>query len=240
MNSEAHLDARHRGIGFKIGDAFPAEDPIARWATVLGMAANNTIYLNVRMIEGDLPPELNVYYFRLVAAHFFEAAEWLDTTRKAWPEVDELIRPLSPEGQELCARIVAHASQKHPLHARLQRSRGTLFHYPTMHPGRDEAGIEELANAMREAKDLDGWIEGGENYTSFRASFADDIAVQFLAENDEATREVMEELRGVVFDLVRFTELVLLEHLNRLSPEKLTVWKRGEPRPALRSSPPME
>ncbi len=27
------------------------------------MAANNTIYLNVRIIEDDLPPELDLYYF---------------------------------------------------------------------------------------------------------------------------------------------------------------------------------
>src|SRR5580700_4617310 len=46
--SKSHPDSRNRGIGFKIGDAFPADDPIARWTTALAMAANDAIYLNVR------------------------------------------------------------------------------------------------------------------------------------------------------------------------------------------------
>src|SRR5215207_905701 len=100
MSSKADPESRHRGIGFKVGDAFPAADPIARWATVLSMAANNAIYLNVRIIEGDLPPELNLYYFRLLAAHFFEAAMWLQQTRKTWPEVDGLISSLDEASQE--------------------------------------------------------------------------------------------------------------------------------------------
>lgn len=57
--SKAHPNARSHGIGFKIGDAFPAHDAVARWAIVLAMAANDAVYLNVRMVEGNLPPELN-------------------------------------------------------------------------------------------------------------------------------------------------------------------------------------
>jgi hypothetical protein len=231
MTSKAHPEARYRGIGFKIGDAFPAGDPIARWATVLSMAANDTIYLNIRLIEGDLPPELNIYYFRLVSAHFFEAAEWLQKTRSTWPEVDGLIRSVDQEAQERYDRIVSFASQKHRFHANLLRSRTTLFHYPVMHPGREEARLEELANAMREAADHDGWIEGGEDYASFRASFADDIALQFLSTDNNETVELMEELRGPVFELVQFAEAVLLAHLTTLPLDKTVVWEKGEPRP---------
>jgi hypothetical protein len=236
MSSKAHPDARHRGIGFKIGDVFAADDPIARWATVLGMAANNTIYINVRIIEGDLPPEHNLYYFRLLAAHFFEAAGWLQETRAVWPEIDELIKSLDAKSQERYDRIVAYARQKHLLHERLRRSRTTLFHYPTIHPAREEAGIEELANAMREAKDLKGWIEGGQEYASFRFSFADEVAVQFLAESDEATREIMEDLRENIFELVLFAEAVMYEHLKRVPPEKTVIWNKGEPRPNIQGA----
>jgi hypothetical protein len=91
--SKAHPDSRDRGNGFRIGDAFPADEPIARWATVLSIAANDSIYLNIRLIDGGLPPELNIYYFRLLAAHFFEAAEWLANTRNTWPEVEALSTP---------------------------------------------------------------------------------------------------------------------------------------------------
>jgi hypothetical protein len=77
------------------------------------------------------------------------------------------------------------------------------------------AGAEELANALREGEDLDGWIESGEEYASFRAVFADDVAVQFLAESEEATEDLMKSLRGPVFELVEFAEAVLLEQLSR-------------------------
>jgi hypothetical protein len=113
------------------------------------------------------------------------------------------------------------------------RSRTTLFHYPIMHADREEAGAEELANALRAAKDIDGWIEGGEEYASFRASFADEVAVQFLAESGDAAIELMDKLTDDVFDLVRFAEVVLFELLKRVPAGRTTVWKRGHPKPAL-------
>lgn len=233
MTSRAHPDSRSRGIGFKIGDVFPADDPIARWATVVAMAANNTIYLNIRMIEGDLPPELDIYYFRLVAAHFYEAAEWLKKTRTTWPEIDDLIRSRDAESQARYDHIVSFASQRHPLNERLRRSRMTLFHYPEMHPNKEQAGIEELANALAHAKDLDGWIEGGQDYASFRASFADEVAVQFLAENEAETRELKGQLKDPVFQLVEFAQAVLLAQLKRAPPAATTIWREGEPKPTL-------
>jgi hypothetical protein len=126
MESKAHPSSRDRGIGFKIGDVFPADDPIARWATVLAMAANNTVYLNIRMIEGDLPSELNLYYFRLVAAHFFEAVMWLKRTSKTWPEVRELVESLDEEPRARYKYLLTFTSPKHPLYPHLRRSRMTV------------------------------------------------------------------------------------------------------------------
>jgi hypothetical protein len=233
MESKAHPGSRDRGIGFKIGDVFPADDPIARWATVLGMAANNTVYLNVRMIEGDLPPELNLYYFRLVAAHFFEAVMWLKRTSKTWPEVRELIESLDDQARARYKHLLAFTSPKHPLYPRLRRSRMTTFHYPEMHPEKARAGVEDLANALREAKDLDGWIEGGEEYATFRAPFADEVAAQFLGESEEDTAELMGSLEEPVFELVEFANDVLLAQLTRVSPKKTVMWQKGKARPEI-------
>jgi hypothetical protein len=233
VTSKADPASRHQGIGFKVGRAFAAEDPVARWATVLSMAANNAIYLNVRLVEGDLPPELNMYYFRLLAAHFFEAARWLGETRASWPEIDRFVNSLDAANQERFEKIADFASQRNRFYANLSRSRSTLFHYPTMHPDRDAAGAEELANAMREVADADGWIESGEDYASFRATFADDVALQFLSTDNQETEELMEELRGPVFELVEFTEAVLLAHLKSLDLDATIVWKKGEPRPEI-------
>jgi hypothetical protein len=231
MTSKADPASRSRGIGFRIGDIFSADDTIARWATVVAMAANNTIYLNVRMIEGDLPPELHTYYFKLLAGHFFEAADWLMKSRKLNADVDRFVSGLDQEAQDRYERIVALASQKHPLHDRLRRSRATLFHYPDIHPDKHNAGAEELGAALEEAKDLEGWIEGGEDYASFRATFADEVALQFLAKSEAEMRDVIEQLRDPVFELVEFAEAVLLAHLKRKSPLKTTIWGRGQARP---------
>ena len=147
--------------------------------------------------------------------------------------VAELIKSLDQQAQERYDHLVAFASQKHALHDRLRRSRMTLFHYPVMHPGKEQAGAEELANALRAARDLVGWIESGEDYASFRAVFADDVAVQLLAESNEATEEIMETLREPVFELVEFAEAVLLEQLKRAPPDKTTIWPAGEPKPEI-------
>jgi hypothetical protein len=231
--SMAHPDSRQRGIAFMIGDAFPADDAIARWATVLAMAANDAVYINVRMIEGDLPPELMVYYFRLVASHFIEAVEWIRKTRRTWPEVDEFIRSLDRDSQARCDRLLAFADKAHPLYETLRRSRNTLFHYPLMHPEREKAGAEELANALNEAKELQGWIEHGEPYASFRATFADTVALQILSTSEEETAALADQLKGPVFELVKFTTDVLLAQLKRTPPQKTQLWRRGEPRPEI-------
>jgi hypothetical protein len=117
--------------------------------------------------------------------------------------------------------------------ASLRRSRATLFHYPTLHLEKDKAGTEDLANAMREARNLDGWIEGGDDYASFWAVFADEVALQFLADSEEATSEVARELEGPVFELVEFAEAALLAQLKRVSPNKTTIWRKGHTKPNL-------
>jgi len=238
--SKAHPDARHRGIGFKIGDAFPADSTLARWATALAMGANYSVYLNVRLVEGNLPPEANLYYFRLIAGHFLEAAIWLQETRKQIPEVKEFISGLAAEDQERFENIAAFASQKHPLHKRLKESRSTHFHFPEINVNRDAAGQEELANAMREAASLEGWIEDGKDYASFRAAFADEIAVQFVTTSNEETVEILNALRGPVFELVEFTTAVLLAYLKTLPKKAIVIWEEGKVRPRVPGAEPVD
>jgi hypothetical protein len=174
---------------------------------------------------------LNVYYFRLVSSHFIEAVDWIGRTRHTWPLIDEFIRSLDEDSQARCDRLLAFTDRKHPLYERLRRSRNTLFHYPVMHPERERAGVEELANALNDAKDLDGWIEDGGHYATFRATFADTVALQFLAGSEEETVKLAEQLEGPVFELVQFTTDVLLAQLKRTPAHKPRLWRQGEPKP---------
>jgi hypothetical protein len=127
------------------------------------------------------------------------------------------------EAQEAYDRLVGFASYAHPLRSVLKRSRVTLFHYPEMHPAREAAGQEELAKAMNDAAEIRSSISGGKDYASFRALFADEIALQFLASDEQETEQLMEQLRQPMLDLVQLAERVLLEHLKRYPPGATTV-----------------
>lgn len=214
MTSKTTPEARHKGMRFRIGEVFAADDPIARWTTVLSIAANDVTYVNVRMIEGDLEPALDLYYFRLAAAHFIEACDWLEKTPKHWPQLREFIATLPDDARAKLDRLQAFSSQRHPLNATLSRSRDTLFHYPDIQPEKERAGREEMANALAEAADITSTIEGGDDYASFRACYADEVAVQLVAPEQEELEHLLEELRGPMFELVEFAEAVLLAFLT--------------------------
>jgi hypothetical protein len=231
--SKAHPDSRDRGIGFRIGDAFPADDPVARWVTVLAMAANQTIYLKVRVIEGDLPAEVDSYYVRLMASHLLEVAQWITDACKHSPEIDEFIQSLDEEALGLCDRIGAYASQKHDLNETLLRCRNTLFHYPEIHPDKQRAGQEEIANALIEVKDLPGWFEQGDIFATFRATFADEIAARFISDDSDGVALLEQELEDPMIELVVFAEKVILAYLMKLPRETTVLWRPGTPKPTI-------
>lgn len=60
-----------------------------------------------------------------------------------------------------------------------------------------ESRAEDLANALDDAKDLDGWIDDGGHYATFRATFADTVALQFLTGSEEETIELADQLEGL-------------------------------------------
>jgi hypothetical protein len=234
--SKIDAHARKRSLRFRIGDVFDANDPIARWVTVLAMAMNNTIYVNVRLLEGDgrpetgqaLPPELNLYYFRLLASHFYEAVIWLHETRDAWPEIRGFVDTLDARSQHHYETLVAFADTSHVLHPQLRRCRLSMFHYPRMNQEQERRGIEDLANAMREAADIEGAIEGGEDYASFRATFADEIGTQFLAPTFEEAKQVFEGLQQPMIELAEFGEAALLAHLKRTDRKKIVMGRAAD------------
>ncbi|MGH2879253.1 MAG: hypothetical protein ACRDK4_06590 [Solirubrobacteraceae bacterium] len=102
-----------------------------------------------------------------------------------------------------------------------------------MHPEKERAGAEELANALTDAKDLEGWIEDGGHYATFRATFADTVALRFLTGSEEDTIELTDQRNVPVFELVEFAMAVLLAQLKRTPKHKTQFWRQGEPRPEI-------
>jgi hypothetical protein len=207
---------RSREVRFKIGDAFPAEKPLARWAAVVAMALNDVLYVNSRIIDPDAPPEQHMFYLRLAASQSWEFAEFVRDTRRWWPEVDEFLASLPASVQADLETLLAPLQQSHPAHARLQRLRNMIFHYPQVHPHQAQRGVEPLEHAMREAAELEGQIVAGKRLGATRALFADEIAVNLMGTSHDVLVELLQILRPVVQALLRFCEAALNAYLRGL------------------------
>ena len=79
-------------IRFKIGDAFPASDPVARFITGLAMISNDWLRSVEDMfkLEGDTPEEIGrrASLFRRQVALVHEAATFITDARRMfrrWP-----------------------------------------------------------------------------------------------------------------------------------------------------------
>lgn len=77
-------------IRFKIGDAFPASDPVARFLTGLAMISNDWLRSIEEMLKlGDAPEEVGrrISLFRRQAALVHEAATFISDARRMFPQV---------------------------------------------------------------------------------------------------------------------------------------------------------
>jgi hypothetical protein len=78
-------------LRFTIGDAFPADDPVARFVTVLAMMSNDWLRLVKQMLASDDDPGeadaagLLVMSFRFQAALHAEAAGFIGDARRISP-----------------------------------------------------------------------------------------------------------------------------------------------------------
>jgi hypothetical protein len=161
---------------FWIGEAFPANDPVARFVTVLAMMSNDILRLIEPLIkiadsQADAPGA-RVAYVRYQAAVVYEAGKFLAESRKRFPEIDGFVKTL-PGGEALYSLIV------NPENAWLKDHRDVTFHYPELSRDKANAGNEEVANALvaaaRSVSRIDFFSEH-----DVRFSFADEVAVQSM------------------------------------------------------------
>jgi len=151
-------------LRFRIGDAFPADDPIARFITVLAMISNDWLRLLRDMLdleESDWDADgRRVLLFRLQAAAHHEAATFIADTRRRFPAVDKFIDGLEDEAIQECEVITGgiNAASAHYLGDWIGRHRHVTFHYPEMHPEKAEHGKEEITEALQAAAELEGTI----------------------------------------------------------------------------------
>src|SRR3712207_5178630 len=94
---------------FKIGDAFPAGDPVARFITGLAMISNEWLrsITDLFSLEGDTPEEMGrrISLFRRQAALIHEAATFISDALRRFPEVSRFVDGLDAKARDGCERV---------------------------------------------------------------------------------------------------------------------------------------
>jgi hypothetical protein len=204
-------------LRFQIGDAFPAEDPIARWLTGLAMASND-FFRMFRWVECAELVGTQVLAFRIQAAAIFEAATHLGDTLRLVPEVKAFVDRLPPDAANERDRVLAAVDKnsEHYIGDWAEPHRNVTFHYPEMHPAKAEHGQSEIQQALELAAHLRSSISYGESPITVRFEFADEVAVQWLPEATPDDPAAVEALRDAGVALAKFAQRAIGAYLEEL------------------------
>jgi hypothetical protein len=118
-------------LRFRVGDALPADDPLARFILVVSMGLNDNSLANTRFVNTDEEYEL-LYFFRLASGHLHELANRLRVAHEEWPEVQKFVAGLDKRHRDDFAAIVQLAEPKNDTGEKLGRIRNEFFHYPDL------------------------------------------------------------------------------------------------------------
>lgn len=218
-------------IRFKIGDAFPAHDPVARFVTGLAMISNDWLrsFEDLLGLEGDTHEETGrrVSLFRRQAALVHEAAVFITDARRMFPQVAAFVDGLEPEARHGCEHVIAavdRGSDKY-LGDWLEGHRNVTHHYPKMHPAAAEHGREEMANALADAADIESTIDSGRRFGDARFRYADEIGVQLLPSIEDTSW--VERLRDTAMALAEFAQRAARAYLQTRPDGTFTVDSNG-------------
>jgi len=205
---------------FRIGDAFPADDPLARFIVAVSLAMNDNILANSLFVKAEKPYE-HVYFFNLASSHLFEAAEMLRQAHREWQEVQGFVATLETEHQEDFSRMSALADPAAGWPAnRLKTLRNSFFHYLRLDRAAADVGKLPVIEGLRGIAQERGRvvIEAESVLTGIRSIFADDVLVNTLAADYEDGE--LEKLVGALphyqGSLNRFGQAALGRYLRNL------------------------
>ena len=227
-------------IRFKVSEAFPADDQLARWMTVCTMAFNDLLVVNALLFprlkeEIVSGPDEIVYLGRVAAAHLFEAATFLRKSDRI-PAIQEFIADFDDEAAQAAYRELLEIGDggSGEFYERLKHARNKSFHYQELFVG-DHEQHESVRKALAayaqdEAEDPDkrGQISDiPPPLTGFRADFAYDIASEMTLPEDTET-EYPEFVRAVSNHIAKFAAFAK-EALNTYTVLKgAEVWEVEE------------
>ena len=211
---------------FRIGDAFPADDPVSRFVMRLSMALGDIRVAIDYAVREEQPDHERLYFVRLAAMHLRELVLLIDppdapvqpvpcpTCGKpeprqeiTLPDLEALIAATNPPAERVDelrrARVrvvnaLAERLELRPvlLRQELRRLRNGFAHYH-----RDRGSEEALTDAMERAAELEGRYLVRRH--TLRAQYADDVAANLVHPfPDEEADEMGRELHGHIVGLL--------------------------------------
>jgi hypothetical protein len=215
--------SEHSGIRFKIGEAFPPEDPLARWMTICAMALNDLLYVN-RHLFPRLKEEIesedyeNVYFARLAGAHLFEVGKFLEKSDRI-EVVREFVRGLTDDEQAAYEKVKSVGPRGTSEFAeQLETARNQFFHYSELVQLAEDH--EALKTAMNKIAGEEGEIEdGGVPITNFRATFADGVGVRLSIPDPPDREEFVSDISEHIAAYLKFAFAAIPAYVQRLPGE---------------------
>jgi len=182
---------------FRFGDAFPADDPLARFVVVVALGLNDNTLSHTRLVAAEEAYE-RLYFFHLASGHLFGLADELSRAHEEWSEIRAFVATLDEQYRNDFDAIVGLASSDDTTGTRLRAIRNRFFHYPSLRRRSAERGWLPLQRALRDLSELDAEVRAGAGGLGggIRALFADDVLVNLM------TREIDEdEIAGLLATL---------------------------------------
>lgn len=189
---------------FKIGEAFPIDNPVAVFIVAMSAAWNDLLTVSKWLTGGDdnAPNQFDVsdverlYLLRLTLAQVHEVRASVKHARND-DAVVEFLEALPAQAKNDLARVMTINTREAPwVRATVEYVRNQTNHYAGLH------GWDDLMWAIKRAADVDGEIEmRNPKLVGMRLKFADSVVNQHLsrkwpecakdpdAELDEATIE---------------------------------------------------
>lgn len=203
-----------------MGDAFPADDAIARWVMNLSIALGDLRIVAKYATRAEQPVHERIYFVRIFASHLREVAKLVVLDYEQRAEIRAFVEGLPQDARDAREAVVERLNDTFDhrpdviVWEDIKRVRDDTFHYASDGPSDDRLRSAMAAVADHEgaySTDEDGWM---------RADYADLVVANRMHpfEEDEETlpitRELHERIIGVNGDLALFIHQAEVSYLR--------------------------
>jgi hypothetical protein len=217
---------------FRIGQALPATDAVARFVTGLAMANNEwhrTMTLMPMTDPTEATPEergLRIMLARQQAALCYEGITFVKAARRS-SHVVTFMNDLNTGAKKHYADLSEATDKKSPFYLPwLRGHRNVTLHVPAVTPSKGERGVT-LTEALTEAAGRLGRVSHDGTFRTVRFGFADVVAEEFLPWEEE--RDLMKHLSRALLALGGFAHEALDAYLEGLPLGVVQRIAEGEP-----------